>query len=286
MKRSSCYQKLCRPRVGRGAFMLFAFITALATTGFASAQSATTPTQEEAKAILMRTAEYMASLSAFSVNVRDSYDTYQKSGQKIEYGEVRKITIARPDRLRIEVEESDGARNIITFDGKELGITSTNPNVYAQIPKPGTIDNALVFFVRDLGMRLPFAALLITTAAAEIRQRTTRIDYVEKTSIFGAPAHHIAGRTDSVDYQIWIADGDKPLPLRLVLTYPKETGQPSFRAQFSDWNLAPQVTESTFALAPAPGAQKIAFLAELPRSAAPKAAKAAKAPAKNAGEKK
>ena len=136
-------------------------------------------------------------------------------------------------------------------------------------------------------MRLPFAAMLVTTASADIGQRTTRLDYVEKTSIYGAPAHHLAGRTESVDFQVWIPDGDKPMPQRLVLTYVKEKGEPQFRAQFSDWNLAPQVTEATFAFTPAPGAQKIAFLAELPRSAAPKAAKPAKsAAATNTGEKK
>jgi Predicted periplasmic protein (DUF2092) len=42
-----------------------------------------------------------------------------------------------------------------------------------------------------------------------------------------------------VDFQLWIADGDQPLPLRAVLTYRREAGQPQFRAQFSDWNFEP-----------------------------------------------
>ncbi|MBL0010552.1 MAG: DUF2092 domain-containing protein [Nitrosomonas sp.] len=31
--------------------------------------------------------------------------------------------------------------------------------------------------------------------------------------IDGVPAHHLAGRTETVDYQIWIPDGAKPLLL-------------------------------------------------------------------------
>ena len=258
------------------ATMLFAILASAAATESANAQSPPAVTSEEAKAILMHMADYMSKLTSFSVDVRDNYDSYQKTGQKIDFGETRKITVVRPDRLRIEVEESDGDKQLLIFDGKDLTLSSSPANVYAQTPKPGTIDDAIVFFVRDLHMRLPFAAMLVSDASAEIARRTIRLDYVEKTGIYGAPAHHLAGRTDTVDYQVWVADGNKPLPLRLVLTYPKEKGQPQFRAQFSDWNLSPQVTDGTFAFTAPPGAKKIAFLAQLPRSVAPHPTKSTK----------
>ena len=230
----------------------------------------------EAKAILMRMAEFMAKTRSFSVEARDSYDVYQKSGQKIEFSEIRKITMARPDRLRVEIEESDGDKSMVLFDGKELTMSSPSQNVYAQTPKTGSIDDVIVYFVRDLGMKLPFSILLLTTAPDELNRRTQTLDYVEKTGILGAPAHHLAGRTESVDYQVWIADGDRPLPLRLVLTYRKVKGQPQFRAQFSGWNLAPEAPASLFAFVPPPGAQKISFIAQLPQSAAPPAVKPVK----------
>jgi hypothetical protein len=229
----------------------------------------------EAKAILMGMAEFMAKTQTFSVGVSDSYDVYQQSGEKIEFDETREITVVRPDRVRVEVEESNGDKSVLTFDGKLLTMSSPSRNVYAQTPKPGAIDDAVVYFVRDLGMRLPFAVLLLTTAPEELDKRTKSLDYVEKTSVLGTPAHHLAGRTDSVDYQVWIADGDKPLLLRLVLTYRASQGQPQFRAQFSEWNLAPEVSSSMFAFTPPAGAQQIAFLAQLPRKTSPPAAKAA-----------
>ena len=244
--------------------------------GLAHAQSPASVPPEEAKAILMRMADYMSKLPRFSVHVRDSYDAYQKTGQKIEFGATRRITVVRPDRLRVEVDESNGDKHVVTFDGKDLTMATPTANVFAQVPKPGSIDDAIVFFIRDLGMRLPFAALLIANAPAEIGARTQTLAYVEKTSIYGAPAHHLAGRTESVDYQVWVADGDKPLPQRLVLTYRDAQGQPQFRAQFSDWNLAPEAPNSMFAFTAPQGAQRIAFLAELPRSAAPAARKSAK----------
>jgi hypothetical protein len=244
------------------------------------------PVSSEAKAILMRMAEFMAKTRSYSVNVRDSYDAYQESGQKIEFNEMRKIAVVRPDRLRVEVEESNGIKHLVTFDGKDLTMATPSLNVYAQTQGPRTIDEAVVYFVRDLGMKLPFAVLFLTTAPKELEQRTRSLDYIEKTNILGTPAHHLAGRTESVDYQVWIADGDRPLPLRLVLTYTKERGQPQFRAQFSDWNLTPNVPASTFAFTPSPEMHRITFLAQLPKSAAPAAKPAQGARSKKSGGQK
>jgi hypothetical protein len=256
----------------RAALVTVAFCIGPVANARADASATVTPaavTPGEAKAILMRMADFMAKTKSFSVDVRNSYDVYENSGQKIEFNQMRKITMVRPDRLRVDVEDSNGDKKLVIFDGKEITVSSPNQKLYAQTAKPGTIDGAIVYFVRDLGMKLPLAVLLMTSARDELERRTQKLDYVEKTSILGAPAHHLAGRTESVDYQVWVAEGYKPLPLRVVLTYRNEKGQPQFRAQFSDWNLAPAAPAEMFGFTPPPEAQKIAFLAELPRMASP-----------------
>ena len=47
----------------------------------ARAQTPATVSPGEAKAILMRMAEFLAKTRSFSVDARDSYDVYQRSGQ-------------------------------------------------------------------------------------------------------------------------------------------------------------------------------------------------------------
>jgi len=215
-----------------------------------------------AMAQVLRMANFLAQLKEFSVTLQTGYDVIQESGQKIEFGEARKLIVSRPDRFRVEVEQSDGDRNMILFDGKTITAFSPTQSVYAQAAKPGGIDGALVYFLKDLHMRLPLALLLVSRLPEAIERRTQSVDYVEKTALYGTPAHHLAGRTDTVDYQIWIAEGNQPLPLRVVLTYKNAEGQPQFRAQFSDWNLTPEVTESMFAFTPPQGMQKIAFPAQ------------------------
>ncbi|HTP60647.1 MAG TPA: DUF2092 domain-containing protein [Burkholderiales bacterium] len=248
---------------------LCAAALALTAAGSALSQNAAAPVQSQAEAreILMRMAAYLGGAQAYSVSLRAGYDVMQKSGQKVEFNETRKIILARPDKLRVEIERSDGTKTLVVFNGKEIVLVDAARNVYATSRQPGSIDDSVVYFVKDLGMRLPLGVMLMSRMPAEFEARVKTIDYVEKTSILGAPAHHLAARGDGIDFQVWVADGGSPVPLRVVITYRKSRGQPQFWAQFSDWNLAPAITDATFTAQVPAGAQKIGFAAQLPRAA-------------------
>ena len=47
-------------------------------------------------------------------------------------------------------------------------------------------------------------------------------------------------------------------------------GEPQYRAQFSDWNLLPEITDSMFAFSPPEATEKIAFLPQLRAVADPR----------------
>ena len=220
------------------------------------------------RALMLKMAELLGNTPRWSVTVHDNYDTVQASGQKIEWNEVRTLTVSRPDRLRMEAEKSNGARTMVIFDGKVISIYDEAARVYAQAPQPGGLDETVVYFVRDLGLRLPLAALLLSRAATGLDRRVLSVEYVERTGILGTPAHHLIGRTDTVNFQMWISDGDQPLLQRIVLTYPNAPGQPQFRAQFSAWNLAADPADALFTFTPPTDASRIPFAASLPRSGA------------------
>lgn len=234
-----------------------------------------------AKDILMRMAEFLAKIPRFSFDLESSYEVVQESGQKIEFGESRKIIVSRPNGLRVEVEQSDGEQHLVQYDGKAITVFSPSKNVYAQISKAGGIDEAVKYFLRDLGMRLPLAMLLTSEFPADLDRRTQELEYVESTVIDGVLTHHLAGRTETVDYQVWIAEDVQPLPVRIVLTYKNAEGQPAYRAQFSNWNLVPEVRDSLFAFTPPQGVQRISFAAEVPKIAAERLTH----PAKSGGQK-
>lgn len=217
----------------------------------------------DARDIMMRMAEYLSKAPGMTVTVHASYDALQPEGYKVEWNDIRKVTLRRPDRLRIDSERSDGSRSLVVFDGREITTFDESGRVYAQAPQPGGVDQSVVHFVRDLGMRLPLAVLLVSGLPAELEHRVQSVEYVEKTETLGPPAYHIVGQTDTVDFQLWIAEGDQPVPLHAVLTYRNAPGQPQFRAQFSDWNLAAKPPDSTFSFTPPADASRIPFASAL-----------------------
>ncbi|SFI17383.1 DUF2092 domain-containing protein [Nitrosomonas sp. Nm34] len=222
--------------------------------------------QATAKDALTRMAEFLAKAQKYSVNIKSSYEVLQESGQKIEFGENRKVIVNRPNGLHIEAEHSDGERHLVLYDGRQITVFTPSENVYAQATKLGGIDEAVMYFLRDLGMTLPLALLVTSRLPEELDRRTQTLDYVEETVMDGKPVHHVAGRTETVDYQVWIAEGAKPLPLQIVLTYKNVEGQPDYRAKFSNWNLDPKVKNTLFTFTPPKEARKIAFVAQLPKT--------------------
>jgi hypothetical protein len=226
-----------------------------------------TESQREATALMAAMASHLAGLQSFSVEFRDGYDVVQSSGQKIEFGETRRITLSRPNQLRVEEIASDGRLDLALFDGKTITVFDADTNVFARTPQPGTVDDALVYFVRDLRMRMPLARLLSSRLPSEWPKRVRTVDYVERVDIDGVKAHHVAGRTDDVDFQYWIMDGARPLPLRVVLTYVNEPGQPQFWANFSAWKTSPPLATTAFDFTPPTGARQIAFAAQVSSSA-------------------
>jgi hypothetical protein len=228
---------------------------------------AQSPSELQAMPILKSMSEYLAHADRFSVTIRDGYDVVQESGQKIEFGEHRIVTISRPDRLRIEVERSDGQKDLVVFDGKDM--TIANHNIYATTSRQGTLDQAIKYAVDDLKIRMPLSLMLLSTLPSELDKLGVSADYVEKTTITDVPCDHLAVRTaGGVDFQVWVAQGSEPLPRRIVITYKDGKGQPQFWADLSNWNLAPDVSDALFAFTPPNGAERIQFLAEAGSAAA------------------
>ena len=261
-KRERCF--VCSH--GRGHRKTFCALSVIAVAGLALAW-ADGGQAPDGREVLMRMADFLSKAPNWSVTVHTAYDALQPEGYKVEWNEVRTVTLSRPDRLRVESQRSDGARSLVVFDGKKITTFDESAQVYAQAPRPGSVDDAVVYFVRDLGMRLPLAVLLLGRLPAELQQRVQSVEYVEKTATLGAPAYHLVGKTATVDFQLWIAEGDRPLPLRAVLTYKDSPGQPQFRAQFSDWNLDIKPADSLFTFTPPAGANQIPFAATLAKIA-------------------
>jgi hypothetical protein len=227
-------------------------------------QKSAEPTKgAEAMFLLKYMAEYLSGARQLQVGITSGYDVVQPTGQKIEFREARQVTLVRPSKMRVETERDDGRKTLVLFDGSNVSAFDPGRKVMATASRPGDIDGAVKYFVRDLKMRIPLAVLFTAGFPGEVEERVTSAEVVQRVTLLDVPCLQIAARGENVDFQVWIPEKGEPLPRRIVITYRNELGQPQFWADFSHWNLATDVPESAFTFTPPDGTEKVPFLAEI-----------------------
>ncbi len=233
----------------------------LAVLGVAIVPSAAFSGENRAGARLEAMANFLAKAQRLSVTIECTYDVLQDSGEKIEFGERRVVTLRRPDRARIDVTRRDGSRRGgLLFDGTQLAVFDLDQKVYATVSAPGTVDGAFDHFVNELNMRLPLRELLKTDLPQKLKDVVGSARLVGEEQLGGTATDHVAFRGDTTDVQLWIPRDGDPLPKRIVITYRLAGGQPQFEADLSAWNLHPDVPDSLFTFTPAAGAERIPVL--------------------------
>jgi len=103
--------------------------------------------------------------------------------------------------------------------------------------------------------------MLLTTLPEEMETKIVSLAYVETNALSAVPTDHLAARLEDVDVQLWISQGERALPQRVVITYKNEPGQPQFRADLSNWQIAPTVKPEVFSWTPPQGAEQVPLLA-------------------------
>lgn len=214
--------------------------------------------EENAAAVRIEAvANFLAKAQHIGVVVDCTYDVVQDSGQKIEFGERRELTLRRPDRTRVDVTWRDGSRRGIRFDGTQLTTFDLDRKVYATVERPGTVDAALDYYTEQLKMRLPLRELFAADLPQRLKDVLESARLVDKETIGGVATDHIAFRIPRADVQVWVARDGDPLLQRTVLTYRHAEGQPQFTADFHNWTFSPDVPDSAFTFVPQEGAAKI-----------------------------
>jgi len=218
-------------------------------------------TEARALAVLKESTDYLSKAKSFRLDAELSFDVVQADGQTIEFGATRKITIRRPDHTYVEGRRRDGQSSRFYFDGQVVTLSHPDQNAFASAKIPGTLDKMLDYLIDEVGVPMPLADLFYSDVYAVLSEHIEASVYVGISNLGGVRCHHLAFRHPEADWQIWIEDGERPLPRRLVITYKTYEGTPQFRARLFDWDLAPDVPDSLFSFKPSPGAQQVPFVA-------------------------
>jgi len=210
---------------------------------------------------LLRTATtFLAGQQKFAVDTRSSIEGVLESGQKIQFDQGTMLSVERPDKLRAE-RRGDLVDQVFYYDGGSLTLYNPSNGYYATVDAPATLEEALDFARETLHIIAPAGDLLYKNAFDILMQGVTSGFVVGKSVVEGVPCDHLAFRAPPVDWQIWIQEGDEPLPRKLVITSTDVVGAPQFEVVMTQWDLAPDLESAMFQFAPPSGAEQIEFLA-------------------------
>ena len=210
----------------------------------------------EADKILKSMSSYLAETKAFSVNADIDVEVVTRDGQKLQFSSLATVVLQRPDKFQIQRQGMIADAEFI-FDGKTLTLHGKRNNVYAQIPVSGSIDDAIRAYELETGIPAPGADLLFADPYAILSSGVENGIYLGTAYVNGIECHHLAFREDEVDWQLWVQTGDKPLPMKYVITSKWYTAAPQYEIRFRGWDTNPQIDDGQFTFSAPEGATRL-----------------------------
>jgi hypothetical protein len=209
-----------------------------------------------AKGLLKVMSDYLAAQKAIQFEYDTNFEVVTIDGQKLGLASSGGVTLSRPDKIR--VTRRGGFANVeLVFDGKTLSLLGKDANLYAQVEVPGSIDQ-LVDELRDkLHRPLPGADLVMSDVYGQLMPLVQDAKDLGSGVIGGVECDHLAFRTEEVDWQIWIAQGERRYPCRYVVTSKKVAGSPQYTIDIRGWKTGTEVASDDFSFKVPVGAQKL-----------------------------
>jgi hypothetical protein len=220
----------------------------------AAAAESAQAVSDEARAVLDRMTRYLRELQTFSIETQASRDEVVALGYKLQNNERSVIVVQRPNRLRADIS-GDIRNRTIVYDGAQLTMYSPDDAVFVRTDAPETLAD-LIGVLLDIGVEMPLIDVLYQATAGTLTRDVRGGILVGESMIDGIATDHLAFRQANVDWQLWVEQGARPLPRKILITTRYEVGDPQYQA-ILHWNLKPKIHASTFKFAPPKGVTEI-----------------------------
>ena len=234
-------------------------ILGLVTLATAQQNSASSANQIEPGATdaLEKMGAYLRSLKAFQVHSEGTSEAVLDDGQKVQFAQTTNLVARVPDRLMAEIEGDQGSKRYV-YDGKTFTLFSPDDGYYGTLPAPPNLRQLFDMLSDKYGVDIPLVDLFLWGQKDNAPPKLTSGMDVGPGEVGGVSCEHYTFRQEGLDWQVWIQQGDFPLPRKLVLTTTTDDARPQHTAVLM-WNLAPSYNEATFVFDPPAGTHKIVF---------------------------
>jgi len=210
----------------------------------------------KADELMRRMCDCLAQAPYFSVSAEIWQDVQLGSGQQVQAGRTVEMQVRRPNRFHAEVHSTRRNRGLY-YDGNSITILNRVQNYYGSIPAPATLDEALDLASERFGIAMPLEDLIVSDPYQSAMHKVTSGIHLGPVTVLGVPCEHLAFSMGKIDWQVWIEEGAKPLPRKIVITYKDEESTPEYTAIFSHWDCQTKLPDFLFKFEPPDRAAKI-----------------------------
>jgi len=198
---------------------------------------------------------YLQTLKRFRVSTELTGERVLKDGQKLQHAARADLDVARPSKLRARMSSAKTERELI-YDGKSVTLYAPAHKYYSTVEFAEPIGALIDRLEERYGVEVPLSDLF--------RWGTpdAPLDKIESAMNAGQDlvgkdlCDHYAFRQGSIDWQIWITAGERPLPRKVVITNRADEARPQSVSMIT-WNLKPTFQDSVFRFTPPQGAKKV-----------------------------
>jgi len=211
--------------------------------------------EPESVQALARMSAYLKTNTSFEVKLSTQRDDVDDFGQILTFPGNTDYKVKLPNNFNIDFNDRYKDRELI-YDGRSVTMYDPKTKYYTRFPAPATVRQTLDQAAEYYDVTVPLDDLFHWDEGQDNQSALTSGHYVGDETVNGQEAQHYAFRQPGVDWQIWIAKGDKPVPLRVVIVASEDPARPQFEANL-DWNMAPEFAADTFTFTPPDGAKSI-----------------------------
>ena len=194
---------------------------------------------------LKRATDFLTALRRFQVKADVVYDVIQADGRRLQFEKQAEIFVQRPDHFFAEVFLDDGRNRRFWYEGTTLGIAELKNKFHTSVKAPPTIDATLDMLEDLFGYPMPIADILYNDLDP-LANLAEEADIVGISSVKGHLCTQLAFRGKTVDWQLWIDQGERPYIRKLAVSYREVPGLPQYVAWFKEWDVPKAFNENLF----------------------------------------
>jgi hypothetical protein len=188
----------------------------------------------KAQNALQEMSYFMGSKDEYTFKAEIMFDVIVKSGQKVQYNANETVYLKKPNKFSIEYVSDLGGYKL-WYDSGKATILELPTNDFSITTLPDSVDQALRKLYEQYSFSPVLSEFLFINTYKTLMKNVVSAENFGQSKVFGTKCLHLYFVEKDIDWQIWIEDGKRPIPRKLVITYKNLPESPQFIAILKDW---------------------------------------------------